>query len=59
MMAAESTTINQTIQDNQFNKYKSWFNDTLKLPQYYDKFIESGYENLDFIDSDIIAFSIS
>ena len=30
-------------------KYKKWFDETLKLPQYYEKFIEEGYDDMSYL----------
>ena len=29
--------------------YKKWFDEILKLPQYYEKFIEEGYDDISYL----------
>ena len=41
--------INTRPGDNRDDELKRWFNETLELPQYYDLFRNSGYENIKYL----------
>ena len=42
-----------SAKEKAIQEYRKWFNDVLILPQYYEKFIAAGYENLSYLDEHI------
>eukprot|EP01084_Bolivina_argentea_P136696 240736_1 len=50
---AEEKPFNTELSQQKLKEYKEWFHNILGLPEYYNQFVEAGYQDLSFFDEDI------